>query len=232
MTNHIKAILWKQIKDTIKNKNILIQFLMFPMMTIIMENAITIENMPKHFFTNLFSIMYIGMAPLTCAAAIISEEKEKNTLRVLQMCNVKAIEYLIGNAIYIVFICMTGSLVIGLAGGYTGTNLVKFMLIMLVGHSCSFLLGAAIGVQSKSQMAATSVTVPVMLALAFLPMLSMFNNTIKNIAKYIFTGQLSALVNNLENVKITAESSLIMAGNIILIALIFFVIYKKSFKSR
>ena len=79
MINHIWAILWKELKDTIKNKTILIQFLMFPCMTIIMESAISIEGMPEHFFINLFSSMYIGMAPLTSVASIISEEKEKNT---------------------------------------------------------------------------------------------------------------------------------------------------------
>ncbi len=131
MTNHIRAILWKQIKDTLKNKTIL-------------------------------TVMYAGMAPLTSAAAIISGEKEKGTLYVLQMCNLKAVEYLIGNAIYIVFICMTGSLVIGLAGGYTG--------------------------------------------------------------------QMSLLVNNLENMKITPENVIIMVSNIILIAIVFFVIYKRVFK--
>ena len=50
MNNHIKAILWKQLKDTIKNKAILIQFIMFPLMTIVMENAINMEDMPAHFF--------------------------------------------------------------------------------------------------------------------------------------------------------------------------------------
>ena len=105
---HIVAILWKQMKDTFKNKAILIQFLMFPVMTIIMENAMKIDNMPKHFFANLFAVMYIGMAPLTSMSAIISEEKEKNTLRVLHMSNVKAPEYFAGNALYIWSLCMLG----------------------------------------------------------------------------------------------------------------------------
>ena len=71
MIYHILAILWKQLKDTIKNKTILIQFLMFPCMTLIMENTINIQDMPEHFFANLFAIMYVGMAPLTSIAAII-----------------------------------------------------------------------------------------------------------------------------------------------------------------
>ncbi len=95
MMVHILAILWKQLKDTIKNKNILIQFILFPCMTVIMEKAVSIQGMPEHFFANLFAVMYIGMAPLTSVAAVIAEEKEKNTLRVLQLCNVSALEYLL-----------------------------------------------------------------------------------------------------------------------------------------
>ena len=45
MMKHIVAILWKQIKDTFKNKTLLIQFLMFPAMTLIMENLINMEDM-------------------------------------------------------------------------------------------------------------------------------------------------------------------------------------------
>ena len=110
--NHVRAILWKQIKDTLKNKETLIQFVMFPVITVIMENAIHIEGMPEHYFANLFAVMYMGMAPLTSIAAVIAEEKEKNTLRVLRLSNVKALEYLLGNAIYIWSVCMLGSLVI------------------------------------------------------------------------------------------------------------------------
>lgn len=92
---NIFTIIEKQIKDTFKNKIILIQFILFPTMTIIMENAIDVKDMPELFFTRLFSVMYIGMAPLTSTAAIISEEKERNTLRVLMMANVKPVQYLI-----------------------------------------------------------------------------------------------------------------------------------------
>lgn len=232
MRTHIWAVLWKQLKDMMKNKETLIQFLMFPFMTVIMEHAINIPDIPEHFFANLFAIMYVGMAPLTCAAAIIAEEKEKNTLRVLQMCNVNAMEYLIGNAIYIIFVCMTGSLVIGLAGGYAGTELLYFMLIMLAGHCCSFLLGATIGVASKNQMAATSITVPVMMVLSFLPMLSLFNKTIGKVAKFIFSEQLYMLVNNLGSIEFTMENGIILSCNIVVIIMLFFVTYKSVFMKR
>ena len=98
---NITAVFLKQIKETFRNKTILIQFLMFPVMVIIMENAIKLENMPEHFFVKLFAVMFVGMAPLTCMSAIISEEKEKNTLRALMMSNVKPFENLFGVGSYV-----------------------------------------------------------------------------------------------------------------------------------
>ncbi len=229
MIDHVWAILWKQLKDTVKNKTILIQFLMFPCMTIVMENAVYIQDMPQHFFANLFAVMYVGMAPLTSAAAIISEEREKNTLRVLQMCNVKALEYLLGNAIYIVCICILGSLVIGLAGGYEGAYLLHFMLIMAFGHFVSFLIGATIGVLSKNQMVATSVTVPVMMVLSFLPMLSMFNAGIQKIARFIYSEQLYLLMNDLSTIKIGLETGVILSCNVVGVLGLFVFAYRKKF---
>lgn len=229
---HIQAILWKQIKDTFKNKEVLIQFLMFPVLTFFMENFIEIENMPEHFFTNMFAVMYVGMAPLTSIAAIIAEEKEKNTLRVLRLSNVKAGEYLIGNAIYIWVACMIGSLVIGLAGGYTGKALVTFMTVMALGHLCSILVGAAIGVISKSQMAATSISVPVMMVLAFLPMLSMFNESIRKVAKFFYSEQISLLINGLPDTTITAENVVILVCNGVAVVTSFVLVYRKAFVNK
>ena len=99
MMKNIFTIIKKQIRDTLKNKPVLIQFILFPAMTLIMENAIDLKDMPELFFTKLFSVMYIGMAPLTAAASVISEEKEKNTLRVLMMAGVRPHEYLVGVAV-------------------------------------------------------------------------------------------------------------------------------------
>ena len=51
--HNIFVIMKKQFRDTLKNKTILIQFLMFPMLTLVMENAIHIKDMPEHFSSNL-----------------------------------------------------------------------------------------------------------------------------------------------------------------------------------
>lgn len=223
-----KAIFKKQIKDTLKNKTVLIQFVMFPALTWIMVHAISIEGMPENFFVNLFASMYIGMAPLTSMAAIIAEEKEKNTLRVLIMSNVKPQEYLLGIGSYVWFMCMLGAGVMCMQGGYSLQVSVAFMGVMAVGILVSLLAGAAIGTWSRTQMMATSITVPVMILFSFLPMLSMFNEEIAKIAKFTYTEQISRMLNQIQNPQFQAEHFIILGANIAVAAALFTAAYKKS----
>lgn len=224
----IKAVFWKQIKDTLKNKSVLIQFLMFPILGIILELSTTIEGLADNYFVMLFATMYIGMAPLTSIATIISEEKESNTLRVLIMSNVKANEYLFGVGTYVVGSCLVGAVIFGVTAGYSGSMLLVFILIMMLGIILSTLLGAVIGIGSKNQMSATSIVVPVMIVFAFLPMISMFNETIAKVAKFTYTQQINILLGNVEHLNVTGENFLIIAVNMLIFSSMFIVVYGRS----
>jgi len=228
MIRHIGAILWKQGKETFKNKEILVQFVMFPALTVIMENAMEIKGLPEHFFANLFAVMYLGMAPLVSMAAVLAEEKEKNTLRVLLMSDVKAMEYFFGAGIYLFGICMLGAGVIGLAGGYRGSELAIFLAVMAVGNLISILAGAAIGTYSRTQMMATGLTVPVMLVFSFLPMLAMFNERIAKAAKYIYTGRMSLLLNSMGNGQELAEGLWVAGLNLLAAVVLFVIVYRRK----
>ena len=225
--NNIVAIFKKQLKDTLRNKTVLIQFIMFPIMTLIMNNAIKIQEMPENFFVILFATMYIGMAPLTSIASIISEEKEKNTLRVLIMSNVKPHEYLFGIGSYVWFACMLGGLVICTAGGYDLQTSITFMGIIAIGVLTSLLIGAIIGIWSETQMMATSITVPVMMIFSFVPMLSLFNSTIEKIARVIYSEQISRMLNQINNLQLNVENIGIIGINILIAAILFIITFKK-----
>ena len=222
------VIFRKQLSDTLKNKTILIQFLMFPVLVIIMENLVRIEDMPEHFFVKLFAVMFVGMAPLTCMSAIISEEKEKNTLRVLMMSNVRPAEYLAGVGAYVFVMCSAGMAVFAAAGGYSGTGLVRFIAVMSAGIILSELTGAVIGVFSRNQMTATSVTVPVMMIFSFLPMLSMFNDTVRNAARITYSQQISDLINGIGTSGVSAESVIVIAVNAVIAAALFVIVYRRK----
>ena len=223
---NVGVIFKKQLKDTLKNKTVLIQFVMFPLMTLIMEHAISLPDMPELFFTKLFSVMYMGMAPMTSAAAIISEEKEKNTLRALMMANVKPWEYLLGVGAYVWTLCMAGAGI--MATGLTSSDIPLYLGVMAAGFVISISLGACIGIFSSNQMTATSLFVPVMLVFSFSPMLAMFNDKIEKVARIFYTQQLRVLMNQMSFEGIKPESILILTVNAVLAIALFFVAFKRK----
>ena len=220
------VIIKKQIKDTLKNKTVLIQFVMFPVLTLIFENAINIPDMPELFFTKLFSVMYMGMAPLVAVASIIAEEKEKNTLRVLTMANVKAWEYLAGIGIYVWTICMAGAGV--MATTLSSGDIPFYLGVMAAGFIISIAIGACIGIIASNQMAATSLSLPVMLIFSFMPMLAMFNDKIEKIAGIFYTQQIRELLGNMTFDGIKTETMLVVAVNALLALSIFFAAFKRK----
>ena len=224
--HNIGVIIKKQIKDTLKNKTVLIQFVMFPVLTLIFENAINIPDMPELFFTKLFSVMYMGMAPLTAVASIIAEEKEKNTLRVLTMANVKAWEYLAGIGIYVWTICMAGAGV--MATTLSSGDIPFYLGVMAAGFIISIAIGACIGIIASNQMAATSLSLPVMLIFSFMPMLAMFNDKIEKIAGIFYTQQIRELLGNMTFDGIKTETMLVVAVNALLALSLFFAAFKRK----
>lgn len=220
------VIIKKQIKDTLKNKTVLIQFVMFPVLTLIFENAIDIPDMPELFFTKLFSVMYMGMAPLVAVASIIAEEKEKNTLRVLTMANVKAWEYLAGIGIYVWTICMAGAGV--MATTLSSGDIPFYLGVMAAGFIISIAIGACIGIIASNQMAATSLSLPVMLIFSFMPMLAMFNDKIEKIAGIFYTQQIRELLGNMTFDGIKTETMLVVAVNALLALSLFFAAFKRK----
>ena len=224
--HNIGVIIKKQLKDTLKNKTVLIQFVMFPLLTLIFENAINIPDMPELFFTKLFSVMYMGMAPLVAVASVIAEEKEKNTLRVLTMANVTAWEYLAGIGIYVWTICMAGAGV--MATTLSSGDIPFYLGVMAAGFIISIAIGACIGIIASNQMAATSLSLPVMLIFSFMPMLAMFNDKIEKIAGIFYTQQIRELLGNMTFDGIRTETMLVVAVNALLALSLFFAVFKRK----
>ncbi|MBO4610235.1 MAG: ABC transporter permease [Lachnospiraceae bacterium] len=222
---NIITIIKKQFRDTVKNKPVLIQFLMFPVMTLIFENAIDVD-MPELFFVKMFSCMYVGMAPLVASASIISEEKEKNTLRVLMMAGVRPFEYLIGIAAYIWILCMAGSAV--MATSLPSEDIPFFMTMMGAGSIISIFIGACIGIFAKNQMVSTSLMMPVMMILSFSPMLAMFNDKIEKVARFVFTQQLKVTVDGMSFENAGRFGACVLFANAAVALVLFFMAFRKK----
>ena len=226
---NIITIIKKQLLDTFKNKAVLIQFVMFPMMAVIMTNAVKMDGMPDNFFVTLFATMYIGMAPLVSVSSIIAEEKEKNTLRVLMMAKVTPAQYLLGVGTYVFGICMVGSLVFTALLKNVDLNYrLGFLAVMAAGFLISIFMGATIGVAGRNQMAASSVAIPVMMIFSFLPMIASFNKTVEKVAVVAYSEQIRRLFANLGQNENVTKGFLILAINMVIFAALFAVLYRKK----
>lgn len=223
----IKAIFIKQFKDTLKNKSILIQFIMFPVISIILSNSVSVAKLPGEYFVILFATMYVGMAPIIVISNIIGEEKENGSLRMLLMSNVKPFEYILGISLFVMIICIIGLLIMAIAGGYRGFELLYFVISGSSGMIISVLLGSIIGLMSKNQIMANSLSVPAMLICSFVPMLSMFNQHIKDFGQFIYTQQVNQLFTSITLGQISTKGLIIIFGNFIVLLIIYIKMFSK-----
>ena len=92
----------------------------------------------------------------------------------------------------------------------------------------SMFIGAVIGTMSKNQMMATSVMIPVMMIFSFIPMLSMFNDSIKKIGKFTYTQQMNVMLNNVDNLRLEAEQFLVIGVTVIAAIILFVFAYKRT----
>lgn len=228
--NRTCAVIKKQVKDTLKNKAVLLQFILFPVIALLFTEFVAkvSDELPDAYFVNVFATMYIGMVPLLNMASIISEEREKKSLRMLIMSNVKPYEYLIGVGSYVILLCAIGGTAFGLIGGYTGAELMRFVLVMIVGAFASLLLGSAVGIFSKNQSTATALAMPVAMIPAFLPMVALFNEKIASVGKLLYTQQISFMINDLSQSNFSAERFIIIGVNMILFMAVFIFAYSKG----
>ena len=77
-------------------------------------------------------------------------------------------------------------------------------------------------------MAATSLVMPVMMVLAFAPMLAMFNDKIGKVAKFFFTQQIRLILEEMTLANVTREAYCVMIGNVVVLLFLFSIIFRKK----
>ena len=224
--SHIQAIGIKQVKDTMKNKPVLIQFVMFPIMCIILTLSTSDMELPHNMFVYLFSSMYTAMAPLLVVSTLISEDKEKGCLRMLRMSNVTPLEYLLGIGAYVFLLCFLGVCLMGVLGKLSFSSYMTFLALHSSALLISLLLGALIGILSANQTAASGLSVPAMLVCSFIPMLSMFNDSIRHYGQFLFSQQVYEQIQGL-GTALSMKSVIIITANFFALLIIYLAVYRK-----
>ena len=219
------AVFIKQVKDSLRNLPSLMVILIYPAVAWIMITAMGSQEDMSGFFVPVFAAMHCSFAPIMISSSILSEEKEKGTLRSLMMAGVSMVNYLISISVFVVLAAMlTGSLFL-MMDHSTSSYAVTFTLAMLAGEVLSTLAGLCIGIYSKNVAAANGMAVPVGLVLALLPMLARFNDGIAKVAEYTYSGQISHL---LEGGDVTAKAICVMAAYFAALWAVLIFLFKRS----
>ncbi len=223
---NVTALFHKQVKDVFKNLPVLVLFIVYPVIAIIMTQAMKDQGEIGGIFVSIFATMHCVFTPMVATSSIITEEKEKNTLRVLIMSNVNLREYLlsIGGFILIATL-LSGSVFLVLIDQPTIASAIKFMIALAAGCLISIILGVCIGLFSKNAAAANGLSVPFGMVFAFLPMLANFNKGIEAVSKFTYSQQISYL---LGGKAVTTFGIIVMCANFILLIAISAVRFKRS----
>jgi ABC-2 type transport system permease protein len=144
------------------------------------------------------------------------------------MSNVKAWQYILGTGIYVLGMCLIGTTVMALATGMPKGDLPVYYGFMTFGFIVSILIGAAIGMYGKNQMAAQSVATSVMLVIGFMPTLATFNETIQKIARFLYNQQIINIFSDMSIDNLGTKSVIILIASVIFAVAVFCGAFKKK----
>lgn len=221
----IRALLIKQCKDSFRNLPSLMILIIYPAVAFIMIKAMKGEEGMDNVFVPMFAAMHCSFAPLVISSNILSEEKEKGTLRSLIMAGVSRVNYLTSLSLFVLLsVMLTGSTFL-LMKDDSARSALSFTGAMLVGSAVSTLIGLCIGIYSKNVTAANGIAVPIGLVFALLPMLGQFNESISKFAEYTYSGQLRAVF---EGGEFTLNTLLVPAAYFVALSVMLIILFRRK----
>ena len=221
--NATKAIFIRQLNDFPKNMSVSMMYIMWPALAFLMAQVMGYYAAPQ---IAMFAGMFVGSTPMIAIANTVAEDNEYKSLRFLVMAGVKPWQYLFGLMGSVLMLCALSVAAFVFIGEFTGAHLTQFLIVSALSCLASAILGGAIGIFAKNVQQASVIYTPAMMLLMFAPMLSMFNETIQQIAQFVFSYQVLQIVLN-PDADFT-RALIIIAANIVALLAFFIVAYQRK----
>ena len=223
---NVKAIFIKQAINMFRNPMVMVQFIIFPAVALVMTELVAKSNdaISNNIFVTMMGTIFAGMGLITATSAVIAEDIERKSLRLLVMAGVKPSEYLAGTGGFILLAGAVTSVAFVLIGDFTEVESLKFLSVMISSATASIILGASIGILAKNQQAASAMGMPIAMILGFTPMIASFNKNVEKVASVIYSQQLNVIVNDFSANFISAMT--VIGVNIAVLAILFGIAYK------
>ena len=227
-----ESVMYKQFCDTLKNKLLLLLIFMYPVLAYIFYFLLKDTQEAVNIVIPIFITMHIIMAPIVCMSSIISEEKEKNTIKVLLFSGIRSYEYLLGVAGVLMGILIVSVIPYLFILKFDTEQTLLFFYFIILGFLCSMLLGSVIGIMSKNQMSVGTISSPLSMFIGLLPMASIFNDSVDKASKILYSKRIYDVVYSFMGemkTDIGIDTGVCVANMAVLI-LVFCFVYTKSGK--
>ena len=200
---HTLAVLIKKdFRLMFTNKNMLIMILLpigFAVLYQTIFGDVKEAGMPRNFVLTLCELLNLSAIPLTGLAMMVAEEKEKNTVRVLMLSDVSALEYIFSKIISVLVLMELITIVIFFITATQLSYLPMFLLVTTVTSISMLLFGSVVGLLSKDQMSTSTLSTPLMILFLIPPMFQNMNEVIDKIASIVPTTRMMAIINDAMN---------------------------------
>ena len=179
-----KALFMKDLKNCFVNKNVFLM-LALPVLFGVMYKFLLgdiLKEATGSFVIVMCIVMTISIIPLNVLANMVAEEKEKHTLRSLMLANVSATDFLLSKAFVALVLMLIDGILIFLVCQEPIGYLVYFLIFYILSSLSVLFFGALVGLLSKDQMSAGTLSSPLMIFLMLPPIFSQLNEMIEKIA--------------------------------------------------
>lgn len=223
MFKRMSALLWLRLQIIFSNKSILLQILLpfafvyfYKYLLETQGGGGEMEALALLAICLPFSLLMAVGNPIT---VILSEEKEKGNLRTLLLSGVKGYEYLVSTLVipFVLTLVIMGA--VPLILGISIDNLLNYGVIVFLTSLVIILIYLFLGLVTRSQVEAQVISVPVMLLVAFLPMLANLDKSLGTFVDYSFMGLFTDYVTKWQafSWNEALQSSLALAGWLVLL---------------
>lgn len=232
MFRKMKALLWLRVQVLLSNSTLLATLLLPFGFAILYNQFMNRDGIMSSYilFTSLSMVLSMGSGYMV--SIMMAEDKEKHNLKSLMLSGVTALDYTVSMLILPVLITIFAMIVLPL---YIQVDLIgdflAYVVFTLLAGVCVILLNILIGVASDTQSKAQVYSVFPMMALSFLPVVALQNETAQKILEYSFIGPLANFFLREERSLAFDQIALLGAWVLVLAALSLLVLkgsYKKS----
>lgn len=167
----LRTLFVKDIVDMFKNPNVLLM-LALPLIFIVIYQFVDLGMSPAY-------LLMLGM--------MIAEEKEKNTMRTLMLCNVTGGEFLAAKTLAVLAGTLLVDTVLFFLTGFGPVQLPVFLLVCTAGSITMLLLGGLTGIVCRDQTSTGTIAGPLALVFMLPTMFAGMGGVLQKVASFVPT---------------------------------------------